>query len=190
MNIEMALKSRSYILDLDHMKLSFGIFFLLGCLIESLLHRLSGCTFIFVKNTHKSHKLNISSNFTFGNTSLVVSWSAIYCDHPRCPLPASGGEPGSRTVSPTPPPAPSCRPAGSLTVSGRPTYHQTNMLNRSAGGIVDVAAFAVFKAHGLWKDYGLKFILGWAVSIDIAVFNSSDEQLLDLGEQCEAVPVL
>ena len=27
MNIEMALKSRSYILDLDHVKLSLGIFF-------------------------------------------------------------------------------------------------------------------------------------------------------------------
>ena len=53
MNIEMALKSRSYILDLDHVKLSLGIFFLLGCLMESLLHQLSGYTFIFVKNTHQ-----------------------------------------------------------------------------------------------------------------------------------------
>ena len=54
MNIEMALKSRSYILDLDHVKLLFlGIFFLLGCFIKSLLHQLSGYTFIFVKNTHQ-----------------------------------------------------------------------------------------------------------------------------------------
>ena len=53
MNIEMALKSRSYILDLDHVKLSLGICFLLGCFMESLLHKLSGYTFIFVKNTHQ-----------------------------------------------------------------------------------------------------------------------------------------
>ena len=37
MNMEMALKSRSFILDLDHVKLSLGIFILLGCLMESLL---------------------------------------------------------------------------------------------------------------------------------------------------------
>ena len=52
MNIEMALKSRSYILDLDHVKLSLGIFFLLGFLMESFLHELSGYTLIFVKNTN------------------------------------------------------------------------------------------------------------------------------------------
>ena len=40
MNIETALKSRSYILDLDHVKLSLEIFY-----------QLSGSTFIFVKNT-------------------------------------------------------------------------------------------------------------------------------------------
>ena len=53
MNIEMALKSRSYILYLDHVKLSLGIFFFLNCLIESIFHQLSGSTFIFVKNTHQ-----------------------------------------------------------------------------------------------------------------------------------------
>ena len=53
MNIEMALKSRRYILDLDHVKLSLVIFFLLGCFMESLLHQLSGYTFIFVKDTHQ-----------------------------------------------------------------------------------------------------------------------------------------
>ena len=42
----MALKSRSYILDLDHVKLSSGIFFFLSCLIESIFHQLSGSTFI------------------------------------------------------------------------------------------------------------------------------------------------
>ena len=53
MNIEMALKSRSYILDLDHVKLSLGVFFFLSCLIESIFHQLSGSKFIFVKNTHQ-----------------------------------------------------------------------------------------------------------------------------------------
>ena len=57
MKIEMALKSRSYILDLDHVKMSMGIFFLLGCLMESLLHQLSGYTFIFVKNTHQKFEI-------------------------------------------------------------------------------------------------------------------------------------
>ena len=49
----MALKSRSYILYLDHVKLSLGIFFFLSCLIDSIFHQLSGSTFIFVKNTHQ-----------------------------------------------------------------------------------------------------------------------------------------
>ena len=48
MNIEMALKSRSYILDLDRIKLSFWIFFFLSCLMESFF-----TSFIFVKNTHQ-----------------------------------------------------------------------------------------------------------------------------------------
>ena len=48
---EMAQKSRSYILDLDHVKLSLGFFLLLSCLIESIFPKLSGSTFIFVKNT-------------------------------------------------------------------------------------------------------------------------------------------
>ena len=51
MNIEMALKSRSYILDLDHVKLSLGLFFL-SCLIERFFHQFLGSTFILVKNTH------------------------------------------------------------------------------------------------------------------------------------------
>ena len=53
MNIEMALKSRSYILDLDRVRLSFGIFFFLSCLMERFFYQLSGSTFIFVKNTHQ-----------------------------------------------------------------------------------------------------------------------------------------
>ena len=53
MNIEMALKSKSYILDLDRVRLSFGIFFFLSGLMESFFYQLSGSTFIFVKNTHQ-----------------------------------------------------------------------------------------------------------------------------------------
>ena len=53
MNIERALKSGSYILDLDNIKSSLGIFFFLSCLIESIFHQLSGSTFIFFKNTHR-----------------------------------------------------------------------------------------------------------------------------------------
>ena len=53
MNIEMALISRSYISDLDHVKLSLGIFLCLSCLIESIFHQLSGSTSIVVKNTHQ-----------------------------------------------------------------------------------------------------------------------------------------
>ena len=52
MNIEMALKSRSYILDLDHVKLSLGILFFLSCLIESIFHQLSGPTFFLLSKTH------------------------------------------------------------------------------------------------------------------------------------------
>ena len=51
MNIEMALKSRRYILDLDRVKLSLGIFF--SALFNGVVfHQLSGSTFILVKNTH------------------------------------------------------------------------------------------------------------------------------------------
>ena len=53
MNIEIDLNSKSYILDLDHVKLSLKIFFLLGCFMESFLHQRLGYTFIFVKNTHQ-----------------------------------------------------------------------------------------------------------------------------------------
>ena len=53
MKIEMALKSRSYILDLDCGKLSLEIFFFLSCLMDSFFYQLSGSTFIFVNNTHQ-----------------------------------------------------------------------------------------------------------------------------------------
>ena len=52
MNIDMALKSRSYILDLDHVKLSLGLFVFYELFNRGFFHQLSGSTFIFVKNTH------------------------------------------------------------------------------------------------------------------------------------------
>ena len=74
MNIEMAQKSRSYILYLDHVKLSLGIFFFLSCLIESIFHQLLGPTFIFVKtHTPKSRKFNVLPNFTCGKESWLVT---------------------------------------------------------------------------------------------------------------------
>ena len=69
----MALKSRSYILDLDHVKLSLGIFFFPSCLIESLLHQLSGSTFTFVKNTHQK-----ATNLMF-SLILPVGMGSIQC---------------------------------------------------------------------------------------------------------------
>ena len=75
MNIEMALKSRSYILDLDHVKLSLGIFFFLSCLIESIFHQLLGSTFIFVKNTHQKAK-----NLTFCLISTVAQTPAWFLE--------------------------------------------------------------------------------------------------------------
>ena len=75
MNIEMALKTRSYFLDLDRIKLSLGIFFL-SCSMESFFYQLSGYTFIFCqKNTPKSGKFYVSPNFTCGKGSLVVPCS-------------------------------------------------------------------------------------------------------------------
>ena len=57
MNIEIALKSGSYILDLDCVKLSLGIFFFLSCLTESFFLHLSGSTIIFVKKHQKASNL-------------------------------------------------------------------------------------------------------------------------------------
>ena len=46
--------------SLNLVKLSFGIFFLLGCLMVSLLHQLYDIPLFFVKNTHQK-----AANFTF-----------------------------------------------------------------------------------------------------------------------------
>ena len=53
MNIERALKLRSYILDIDRGKLSLGIFFFLSCLMLIFFHQLSRSIFISVKNPHQ-----------------------------------------------------------------------------------------------------------------------------------------
>ena len=50
----MALKSKSYILVLDRVKLSLEIFFFLSCLMEIFFYQLSGANSIFVKNTHQN----------------------------------------------------------------------------------------------------------------------------------------
>ena len=74
MNIEMALKSRSYIFELDHVKFSLGIFFCLSCLIEIMFHQLSGSTLNFCqKHTPKSRKFNVLPIFTCGKESCLIS---------------------------------------------------------------------------------------------------------------------
>ena len=75
MNIEIALKSKSYILYLDHVKLSLGIFFFLSCLIESILHQHSGSTFILVKNIDQK-----VANLTFSITSSVAKIPAWFLE--------------------------------------------------------------------------------------------------------------
>ena len=72
MNIEMALKSSSYILDLDRFKLFLEIFFFLSCLMESFFYQLSGSTFILSKTHTKKCNFNVSPNFTCGKGALVV----------------------------------------------------------------------------------------------------------------------
>ena len=71
MNIELAQKSRSYILDLDCVRLGFEIFFFLSCLMERLFYQLSGSTFIFVKNTHQK-----AANLMFRRISPVAKTPA------------------------------------------------------------------------------------------------------------------
>ena len=87
MNIEMALKSRSYILDLDRVKLFLYIFFFMSCLMERFFHQLSGSTFIFCqKHAPKSYKFSVLPNFTCDKGYLGVPWSAIYLEALIWPL--------------------------------------------------------------------------------------------------------
>ena len=78
MNIEMALKSRSYILDLDHVKLSLGFFFTGLFNGEFFIPAFRIYLYFCQKHTPKSRKFNVLPNFTLRNGSLVVPWSAIY----------------------------------------------------------------------------------------------------------------
>ena len=78
MNIEMAQKSRSYILDLDRIELSLTIFFFLGRLMEFFLPAFRIYPYFCQKHTPKSRKFNVWRNFTCGKGSLVVPWSAMY----------------------------------------------------------------------------------------------------------------
>ena len=72
MNIEMALKSRSYILDLDCVRWSFGIFFSELFIGEIFLPAFRIYLYFCQKPTPKSCKFIVSPNFTCGKGSLVV----------------------------------------------------------------------------------------------------------------------
>ena len=68
MNIEMALKSRSYILDLDHVKLSLGIFFFSGLFNGELITPSFRIYLYFCqKHTPKSRKYNVLRGSLKGN---------------------------------------------------------------------------------------------------------------------------
>ena len=73
MNIEMALKSRSYILDLDHVKLSLGIFF--SELFNREYFSPAFRTYLYFCQNHtpKRHKFNVLPNFTCGKESCLVT---------------------------------------------------------------------------------------------------------------------
>ena len=73
MNIEMALKSRSYILDLDHVKLSLGII-LFSELFNREYFSSAFRTYLYFcqKHTPKSRKFNVLPNFTCGTDSCLV----------------------------------------------------------------------------------------------------------------------
>ena len=75
MNIEMALKSRSYILDLYHVKLSLWLVFFPSCFIETFFPQLSGSTFILVKNTHQK-----AANLMFCLISPVAKTPACFLE--------------------------------------------------------------------------------------------------------------
>ena len=72
MNIEMALKSESYILDLDCVKLSLGFFFL-SCSTAFRIY-----LYFCQKHTAKSPKFNVWPNLTCCTDSFVLPWRAIY----------------------------------------------------------------------------------------------------------------
>ena len=78
MNIEKALKSRSYILDLDHVKLSLRKILFTGLFNAELITPAFRIYLYFCqKHKPKSRKINVLPNFTCSKGSLVVPWSAI-----------------------------------------------------------------------------------------------------------------
>ena len=77
MNIEMALKSSRYILDLDRVKLSLEIYFSELFNGEFFLLAFRICLYCCQKHTPKSCKFNVLPNFTCGKGSLDVPWSAM-----------------------------------------------------------------------------------------------------------------
>ena len=73
MNIEMALKSRSYILGLDHVKLSLGLFFFSEQFNRDFFSPAFRIYLYFgQKHTPKSCKFNVLPNFTCGKDSCLV----------------------------------------------------------------------------------------------------------------------
>ena len=61
-------------LDLYQVMLSLGNFFILRCLMESLLHQLSGSTFIFVTNTNNKSKKIVAQNSSCWNGRFEVQF--------------------------------------------------------------------------------------------------------------------
>ena len=57
MNIEMALKSRRYILDLDSVMLSLGIFLFLSCLMEIFFTSFQDLPFLLSKTHTKKPQI-------------------------------------------------------------------------------------------------------------------------------------
>ena len=87
MNIEIALKSRSYILDLDCAKLSLGIFF--SELLEKELFSPAFRIYLYFcqKHTPKSRKFNVLPNFL--GCSLECNIFSIHQSSKEVPLPPS-----------------------------------------------------------------------------------------------------
>ena len=77
MNIEMALKPRSYILDLDRVRLSFGIFFSELFNGEIFLPAFRINLYFCQKHTPKRRKFNVSPNFTCGKGFLEVQYMSF-----------------------------------------------------------------------------------------------------------------
>ena len=64
-------KIKSYIYDIELVKLSLRIFFFLNCLMKNLFHQISGSTVICVKNIHQ----NIANlKFSLISPAGMVPW--------------------------------------------------------------------------------------------------------------------